>query len=145
MLSFAGYASLFVAAFGAATILPLQSEAVLAALVIAKQYPLWALIAVASMGNTLGAVVNWFLGRELERFRDRKWFPVSPAALSRAQDWYARHGRYCLLLSWVPVIGDPLTMVAGIMRERLLFFILTVGVAKTARYVVLGTIITRHI
>lgn len=133
------YAGLFLAAFLAATLLPMQSEAVLVALLLADHPVAW-LVVVASAGNVLGSLVNWWLGRGLERFRDRRWFPVSPAALARAQAWYARHGRWTLLLSWLPVVGDPLTLVAGVMRERLWVFLLLVTLAKTGRYAVLAAI-----
>lgn len=128
---------LFLSAFLSATFLPGQSEAVLAALV-ANQYPAAWLVAVASAGNTLGSLLNWLLGRGLERFRDRRWFPVGPGALARAQRWYGRWGRWSLLLSWAPVIGDPLTLVAGVMRERLGVFLALVALAKTARYLVVA-------
>lgn len=72
------YLGLFLAAFGAATLLPLQSEALLVGLLLSGKYWLWALLAVATLGNVLGSLVNWWLGRGIERFRDRRWFPVSP-------------------------------------------------------------------
>ncbi len=100
----------------------------------------WLLVAVASLGNTLGAVLNWWLGRELERFSGRRWFPVSPAALDKARGWYQRWGRWTLLLSWMPVIGDPLTLVAGVMRERLWIFLALVGFSKTCRFAALAYI-----
>ena len=128
---------LFMAAFLAATLLPAQSEAVLAALLLDGHSP-WRLVAVASVGNILGSTVNWWLGREIARFGDRRWFPVKPAALERARRSYARWGRWTLLLSWVPVIGDPLTLVAGMMRERLPVFLALVTFAKTLRYVALA-------
>ncbi|MFZ9733576.1 MAG: YqaA family protein [Burkholderiaceae bacterium] len=131
------YGSLFLSALLAATILPMQSEAVFVAYLLAGTTPGLALLAVASIGNTLGAVVNWLLGRGLERFKDRRWFPVGPQALARAQDWYARWGRWSLLLSWMPVIGDPITVAAGVMREPFWRFLLLVGLAKTGRYLVL--------
>lgn len=132
------YTGLFLIALAAASILPLQSEAALAGLLLAGDQPAAVLIAVASVGNTLGAVINWYLGRCLERFRNRKWFPASPAALERAQNWYRRYGRWSLLLSWVPVVGDPLTVTAGVMREPLPTFVLLVAIAKTGRYLVLA-------
>jgi protein-S-isoprenylcysteine O-methyltransferase Ste14 len=70
-------------------------------------------VLVASVGNVAGSVINWALGRGIEHFRERRWFPIKPAALARAERWYARYGRWSLLLSWAPVIGDPLTMIAG--------------------------------
>lgn len=137
MLTLSAYFGLFLSALGAATLLPLQSEGVLVALLLSQAYAPWALLAVASAGNVLGSVINWLLGRYLEHFRQRRWFPVSAARLQQAQHWYTRYGRWSLLLSWVPVIGDPLTLVAGVMRERLWVFLLIVGLAKTARYAVL--------
>ena len=136
MIDLAVYAGLFLAALMAATILPLQSEAALVALLVAGAQPAWLLVAVASFGNVLGSVINWLIGRGIERFRDRPWFPVKPAALDRAQGWYRRHGKWSLLLSWAPVVGDPLTVVAGLAREPLPVFLLLVTIAKLGRYVV---------
>ena len=133
----AAYGGLFLAALLAATILPMQSEAVLAGLVIGGLQPVAALLLVASVGNVLGSVVNWVLGRGIARFAGRRWFPASPAALERARGWYGRFGCWSLLLSWVPVIGDPLTVVAGVLREPLWRFLLLVTVAKVGRYLVL--------
>lgn len=140
MLSLSAYPALFLSAFGAATLLPLQSEAVLVALLLAGQHPLWALLLVATLGNVLGSWVNWLLGRSIEHYRERRWFPVSPARLQQAQSWYARYGRWSLLLSWMPVIGDPLTLVAGVMRERLWVFLAIVTLAKASRYAVLAAL-----
>jgi membrane protein YqaA with SNARE-associated domain len=134
------YLTLFLAAFLAATILPAQSESVLAALASDKSYTMWILVLVASLGNTLGSVVNWGLGRGLERFKDQKWFPVRGDNLAKAQHWYNRYGYWSLLLSWVPFIGDPITVAAGVMRERFLPFVLIVGTAKTLRYVFIVTL-----
>ncbi|RDV03222.1 YqaA family protein [Undibacter mobilis] len=138
MTSLAVYSSLFLTALVAATILPAQSEAVLAGLLLTGSYPVWALIAVASAGNVLGSVINWLLGRGIERFRDRRWFPVRREALLRAEGWYRRYGRWSLLLSWAPVIGDPLTVVAGVLREPFPVFLVLVTIAKVGRYLVLA-------
>ena len=81
----AALGGLFLSAFLAATLLPAQSESVLAVLTISGTWPLWLLVAVASAGNVLGAVVNWLLGRAVTSLRDRRWFPVSERALARAQ------------------------------------------------------------
>ena len=137
MLTFSAYLGLFISALGDATLLPLQSESVLVALLLSTAYSPWILLAVASAGNILGSLINWLLGRYLEHFRERRWFPLSAAQLQRAQHWYARYGRWTLLLSWLPIVGDPLTLVAGIMRERLWVFLLIVSLAKTARYAAL--------
>ena len=137
MAHLGAYSSLFIAAFLAATILPAQSEAGLAALILASPASVILLVATASLGNVLGSVVNWYLGLGINRFAGKKWFPAN-AQLSRATSWYSRYGRWSLLLSWAPIIGDPLTVVAGIMREPLLRFLLIVGIAKTSRYIVVA-------
>ena len=138
MLDIGIYGGLFAAAFLAATILPMQSEAILVSLILAGNQPVWALVLTASVGNTLGAVVNWTLGRGIERFRHHRWFPVSEQQLERAERWYRRFGRWSLLLSWLPIGGDALTVVAGVLREPLATFVLLVLVGKSARYVVLA-------
>ncbi|MFQ7901610.1 YqaA family protein [Stutzerimonas degradans] len=134
MWGLSGYLGLFLAAFGAATLLPMQSEALLAGLLLSEHYAVWGLLAVASIGNVLGSLVNWLLGRYVERFRHTRWFPVNERQLARAQQHYHRYGRWTLLLSWMPIIGDPLTLVAGMMREPLWSFVLIVALAKTTRY-----------
>jgi membrane protein YqaA with SNARE-associated domain len=138
MTESAALLGLFVTALAAATVLPMQSEAVLVGLLLAERHPAWLLVVVAGTGNVLGSVLNWWLGRSIERFRDRRWFPVSAAALERAQRWYRRRGKWSLLLSWVPVIGDPLTVVAGVLREPFPTFLVLVTVAKFGRYIVLA-------
>jgi len=115
----------------------MQSEAVLVGLLLADYSP-GLLITVASIGNVLGSVINWLLGRGIERFRDRPWFPASGAKLERAQRWYRRYGKWSLLLSWAPIIGDPLTVVAGVLREPFPMFLLLVTIAKIGRYLVLA-------
>jgi membrane protein YqaA with SNARE-associated domain len=141
MSSLAAYGSLFIAAFLAATILPAQSEAVLAGLLAVGQYSPTLLILVAGTGNVLGSVVNWLLGRGVERYRTARWFPVSDKSLERAGQWYRRYGWWSLLLSWMPVIGDPLTLAAGIMREPFVRFLVVVTIAKFGRYIALAAIV----
>ena len=136
----AAYSGLFVAAFAAATILPLQSEAVLVGLLLSGNYPTALLIAVASAGNVLGAAVNWLLGIGIERFKDRSWFPVSTERLAQAQRWYQRYGKWSLLGSWLPIIGDPLTVIAGVLKEPFWMFLMLVTIAKVSRYLVLTAI-----
>lgn len=140
MSDFAAYTSLFLAALLAATIIPAQSEAVLVALLLSGKYDTATLIGVASFGNVLGSVLNWLLGYGIQQFRHKKWFPVKPEKLERATAWYKRYGRWSLLLSWVPFIGDPLTVAAGVLRERLSVFIPLVTVAKAGRYCLLALI-----
>jgi membrane protein YqaA with SNARE-associated domain len=128
------YAGLFVSAFVSATLFPGGSEALLVGLLVSGEYAVPGLLLVATTGNVLGSVVNWGLGRWVVRFQDRPWFPLAPEKLSRAQRWYQRYGKWSLLLSWVPVIGDPLTVAAGLMRERFLIVLLLVTLAKFGRY-----------
>ena len=128
------YGGLFLAAFLSATVLPFQSEIVLFSLLITEHYQWWLLILVASVGNTLGSAANWLLGRLLAHFEDRPWFPVKRETIKRAEAWYHRYGRWSLLLSWLPFIGDPLTIVAGVLREPFPIFLAIVAVAKAARY-----------
>ncbi len=140
MSALLAYLTLAASAFVAATIFPLQSEAVLVGLMLTGDHPVWALVAVASVANTAGSVVNWALGRLIHRYRERRWFPASPEALGRAEGWYRRWGHWSLMLSWAPIIGDPLTVVAGVLREPLWRFLLLVALAKTGRYVTLALI-----
>lgn len=135
MLSLTG---LFLAAFIAATLIPAQSEAVLVALLIAGTQPVWLLILVATVGNVLGAAINWTIGRFLMRFSDHPRFPFSAIQVVRAQGWYGRWGWVSLLGSWLPIVGDPLTLAAGMMREPLWRFTLVVTMAKFGRYAVLA-------
>jgi membrane protein YqaA with SNARE-associated domain len=132
------YAGLFAAAFLSATVLPFQSEVVLFGLLVAEHYQWWLLVLVASVGNTLGSAANWVLGRLLAQFEDRRWFPVKRETIKRAEQGYHRYGRWSLLLSWLPFIGDPLTIVAGVLREPFLILVAIVAVAKTARYFAVG-------
>jgi membrane protein YqaA with SNARE-associated domain len=113
---------------------------VLVGLLLGGEQPIAVLLVVASVGNVLGSLLNAVLGRGIERFRGRRWFPVSTQQLARARTTYGRYGRWSLLLSWVPIIGDPLTLVAGVMREPWWSFLLLVSLAKTGRYLLLAAI-----
>lgn len=132
------YILLFASALIAATILPMQSESVLVGLLAAGGQPAVNLLIVATLGNVLGSVVNWGLGHFLLRFQDRRWFPASKSQLTRAEGWYHRYGRWSLLGSWLPVIGDPITVVAGVLREPIIPFLLIVTLAKATRYLFLA-------
>ena len=131
MLSLVG---LFVAAFGAATLLPLQSEAVLIGLLSYGQHAALILILVASVGNILGSCVNWWLGLKIEHYKNKKWFPVSEQKMQQAQGIYQKYGYWSLLLSWTPIIGDPITLIAGLMKENFWRFLWIVSLAKVGRY-----------
>ena len=124
------YLLLFLSAFGAATLLPLQSEAVLMTFLVQGLSNPFYLILVATIGNVFGSCVNWWLGLKIEHFKDKKWFPVSEQRLLQAQQIYHKYGFYSLLLSWTPVIGDPI-------KENFWRFLLIVTIAKGGRYLTL--------
>lgn len=128
---------LFSAAFFAATLIPAQSEAVLVGLLLAETHPVWLLLLFATTGNVLGSLVNWLLGRYLGHFSGKRWFPASPEQMARASRWYHKWGHWSLLGSWLPLVGDPLTLAAGILKEPLWRFLLIVTCAKGGRYLVL--------
>ena len=130
------FTGLFLSAFLAATIVPAYSEIVLVGLANAGYDPL-ALWLWASAGNTLGSAVNWGLGRYLLHFQDRKWFPFKPQSLGMSQRWFQRFGVWSLLLAWMPIGGDALTFIAGIMRVRFMIFITLTAIGKAARYAIL--------
>lgn len=132
---------LFVAAFVAATIVPFQSEVIFAALQVAGRVSVLWLVVVASIGNTLGALVNYYIGLGITRFEGKRWFPATPAQMARAETWFQRWGVWVLLVSWLPV-GDVMTVMAGVMRTPVWVFIVLVGIAKTTRYVGLALITT---
>jgi len=125
--------TLFLAAFVAATFVPFQSEVVFVGLQVLGEVDVLLLVMVASIGNTLGSFINYWLGAGLETFRGRKWFPVREDQLARARDWYQRYGVWTLLMSWAPFAGW-FTVVAGIMRTPLWIFAVLVTIAKTGRY-----------
>ena len=134
------YLAMFASAFLAATLVPFASELTLAAALSAGGDLHW-LIVTATLGNTLGAAVNWGLGRVIERFRTRRWFPAGPEQLARAQAWFQRYGVWSLLLAWAPVVGDALTLVAGAMRVHIAPFLILVTTGKGLRYVVLALMV----
>lgn len=132
--------SLFVISFLAATLLPAQSELGLTGLIVLGEVPVYLLVIVASLGNTLGSCVNWLLGRWAMSLAGASWFPVKAQSLEKATIWYQRYGRWSLLLSWAPIVGDPLTLAAGVLKEPFWSFLVLVAIAKTTRYVVVAMI-----
>lgn len=137
LLNTTHYLGLFLSALAAATLLPAQSEALLVGLLLQEPTAIWLLLACASTGNVLGSLLNWLLGRYLLHFRERRWFPLGERQLQSAESAYRRYGHWSLLLSWLPIIGDPLTVIAGVLREPLWRFLLLVSLAKTGRYLLL--------
>ena len=112
----------------------MSSEVVLGSLIAATDHDIVVLWLLATAGNTLGGIVNWVLGLYCLRWQDRSWFPFRPIQLERAEKWFSRYGTWTLLLAWLPIVGDPLTFAAGVLRVRLLVFVILVAAGKGARY-----------
>ncbi|MDX1526355.1 MAG: YqaA family protein [Pseudidiomarina maritima] len=130
------FLSLFISAFLSATLLPGSSE-VLLMLLLNQTDSIGTLWAVATLGNVLGSCVNYSLGRYFLHWQSQRWFPVSKIRLAQGQAWFNRYGKWSLLLSWLPILGDPLTMFAGMLRLRFGWFLLLVSLGKGARYVLI--------
>ena len=145
MNTFEVYTSLFISSFLSSTLLPGHSELTLTAFILMKKHPVINLIFFASTGNILGALINWCMGYYLTKLKDKKWFPLNKLQLTRASKWFLKYGKWSLFFCWVPIIGDPLTIVAGIFRFPIHIFILIVSFAKTMRYVIIYLITTNII
>ncbi|MBF6058869.1 MULTISPECIES: YqaA family protein [Thiomicrorhabdus] len=128
--------SLFFVSLLAATLFPAGSEILLLGLA-ANGENVWALWMVATLGNTLGSVVNYLLGRYLLHFQDKRWFPIKAHQLHKSQNWFQKYGIWSLLFAWLPIVGDPLTLIAGIMRVKFWLFALLTLIGKGVRYAVL--------
>ena len=130
------YLTLFSIAFLAATILPFSSEVVLVGLsaTSGEKIPL---LVVASFGNVLGSFFNWVLGKYTRNLETKKWFPFSTNQLQKASFWFTKYGKWSLLFAWLPIIGDPLTFIAGVVRLRFVPFLILVTIGKVSRYVLI--------
>lgn len=130
------YLYLLFSGFIAATLFPASSEILLLAL-YQQDYIVWLLWLAATTGNTLGSCVNWYLGKEILRFQHKRWFPVRPEQLLRAERQFNKYGVWTLLLAWLPIVGDPLTFIAGSLRMRFDLFLVLVAIGKGLRYAAL--------
>jgi len=128
------YLSLFAISFLAATILPLSSELMLAGLIATSNYDSLLLLIVASFGNVLGSVFNWTLGFYSRNLITKKWFPFKDKQIERSSKWFNKFGNWSLLFAWVPIIGDPLTLAAGLLKVKFIEFLILVSVGKVSRY-----------
>ena len=128
------YLSLFILSFLAATLLPMSSELTLAGLLSTNTYNSFALLGIASLGNVLGSVFNWLLGFYFLKHINKKWFPFKQNQITSTSKWFQKFGIWSLLFAWVPIIGDPLTFVAGILRVKFFSFLILVAVGKISRY-----------
>lgn len=129
-----GYFGLFVAAFLAATVLPLSSEVVLSILLLNGLSPV-ALVSIATIGNVLGSLTNYALGYWASLGFIKKWLKISEEEFVRAEQRFLRYGLFSLCFAWVPIIGDPITVVAGILRIRLFWFVILVTIGKLVRFI----------
>jgi len=136
------YLSLLLISFLAATILPLSSELALASLLKTNEYNSFVLIGTASLGNILGSVFNWLLGFYLFKYINKKWFPFKENQIIAASKRFQKFGIWSLLFVWVPIIGDPLTFVAGILRVNFLLFLALVTIGKISRYLFVYSLIS---
>ena len=134
MIILISYFKLFLISFLAATILPFSSEIVLTTMYLSNLFETYFLLIFASLGNILGSITNWYLGKKITIFQNRKWFPVSPDQLDRSQKYFQKYGLWSLLLAWVPIIGDPLTLLAGVLKVRFSLFLILVSISKISRY-----------
>ncbi len=141
MIILISYFQLFIISFLAATILPLSSELVLSTMLLTDSFDKYLLLVVASFGNILGSSVNWYLGKKILIFKDKKWFPANERQIAKGEIYFKKYGIWSLLLAWVPIIGDPLTIIAGILRVKFFTFLLLVSVSKISRYIFLIFII----
>jgi membrane protein YqaA with SNARE-associated domain len=128
---------LFASSLLAATIFPAGSEVVLATLNIAGNHDKFLLLIITTIGNVLGALVNWFIGYYLIKFKDKKWFPVKEKQIKNYSNIYQKWGIWSLLFAWVPIVGDPLTVIAGIFRTNIWLFLLLVTIGKLSRYLLI--------
>ena len=131
------YLSLFIISFLAATILPFSSELTLAGLIATSSYDNSLLLIVASLGNVLGSAVNWILGFYSRNLSKKKWFPFKDEQIEKSSKWFNKFGRWSLLFVWVPIIGDPLTLAAGLLRVRFIEFFILVTMGKVSRYLII--------
>ena len=130
-----GYLQLLLFSFLAATFLPFSSEVILTTMYLSKNFNIFILLFVASIGNISGSLFNWYLGKKILIFKDKKWFPISDDKLKKSEKFFQKYGVWSLLLAWVPIIGDPLTMIAGVLRIKLIVFLIFVSISKISRYI----------
>ena len=105
-------------------------------LIVTSNYDNLLLLIVASFGNVLGSVVNWALGFYSRNLSSKKWFPFKETQIEKSSKWFRKFGKWSLLFAWVPVLGDPLTLIAGLLRVKFLDFIILVAIGKVSRYLV---------
>ena len=128
------YFSLFTISFLGGSILPVSSELTLVGLLGTNNYNEIGLLITASLGNILGAVCNWILGFYLLKYINKKWFPFTQDQIRKASLWFKKFGVWSLLFAWVPIVGDPLTLAAGVLKSHFFIFLSLVSIGKISRY-----------
>ena len=131
------YLSLLTVSFMVATIVPFGSEVYFATLLSLGKYNNFLLLLSASVGNVLGSVFNWICGYYINYFIKKSWFPIKKDKIKKGTDLFNKYGKWSLLLSWVPFVGDPITFVAGTLRFSFLPFIILVSIGKVGRYLLI--------
>ena len=125
---------LFFVAVASASFFPSQAELVLFALLTLGDYDPLLLVLAATAGNGLGSLGNYYIGRYMDRLTHKHWFPIKPRYLEKPKQLFSKHGKMTLLLAGVPFIGNPITIVAGMLRVNLWLFIPLVTAGKSVRY-----------
>jgi len=131
------YISIFFLSFLAATIIPFSSEVGLYSYMALGKFSNELLLIFASLGNILGSCVNYTLGLYIIKFKTKSWFPFKGNQILKATNWFNRFGVYSLFFAFLPIVGDPLTLIAGMFRVSFLIFIILVSFGKILRYLLI--------
>ena len=120
-----------------ATIIPFGSEAYFITLLSLDKYNHFILFVVASVGNVLGSIFNWICGFYINFFIKKSWFPINNKIIDRGNKLFTKYGKWSLLISWFPLIGDPITFAAGTLRYPIIPFLVLVSIGKVGRYLII--------
>ena len=120
-----------------ATIIPFGSEAYFITLLSLEKYNNFILFVVASVGNVLGSLFNWICGFYINFFIKKSWFPINNKIIDRGNKLFTKYGKWSLLISWFPLIGDPITFAAGTLRYPIIPFLVLVSIGKVGRYLII--------
>jgi len=134
------YWTLFFSALISSTLMPGGSEALLSYLII-DGGNVYMLVAIATLGNVLGSLITYGMGRFLNQTFQNSRFRMNPKHLSTAETWFAKFGQPALIFAWLPIVGDPLCFIAGMMRSHVMLFVLLITIGKFLRYAVLAAIV----
>ncbi|MCD4822232.1 MAG: DedA family protein [Methanococcoides sp.] len=138
-----GYVSLFITSFLASTILPLGSEGILIFLILNK-FDMISVVFVASIGNYLGACTSYYIGLKGRHFIIKKYFKINNDQICKSEKLFSKYGSYILLFTWLPLIGDALTVTSGILKYRFTWFTLFVFTGKFLRYFIIAYLVFNY-